>query len=158
MCSQQRIWLLSIRCARCFRATSLFLGSDGSKFFTELSQQYQRTDLSIEDLAAYIESISTDSRDGNFHAAPITFFDQNMANAFVDDVKRMRELIHSAEIIGEGALGHRVVVSTRDEFARLASAFNLMAENRELAEREITEARENLENIFSPSLIADAPA
>ena len=50
-------------------ATSLFLGSDGNKFVTELSQQYQRTDLSMEDLADDIESISFHFRDGKFHAA-----------------------------------------------------------------------------------------
>lgn len=49
--------------------TSLFLGSNGKKYLTELSDQYKRTDLYIENLKKHIEAVAAVPNRGNFQAA-----------------------------------------------------------------------------------------
>ncbi|MBJ93123.1 MAG: hypothetical protein CMP23_01470 [Rickettsiales bacterium] len=60
-------------------------------------------------------------------------------------LRPIRQLIISAERIGEGKLDERVSVESRDEVARLASAFNAMADSLQEREGRLEERSRQLE-------------
>lgn len=67
-------------------------------------------------------------------------------------VEPVRQLVAGAEMIGRGALDHRLNIQTADEIGGLAVAFNQMAEKRQQAEEALRKSEEQ----FFQSLIENA--
>ena len=57
-------------------------------------------------------------------------------------IRPLRQLSEDASALASGDLGHRTVVSSRDEIGALANSFNTMAASLETRHRELNEARE----------------
>ena len=59
-------------------------------------------------------------------------------------IRSLGKLVTAAETIGSGELGHRVGLTGKDEFGRLAGAFNQMTDNLQHSEEELRKSTEQL--------------
>ncbi len=148
----QRQWReIAQLCQQIFDATEAQQEAKLAKAKTQLSQQLQKILNNTQELNYRLIAFQNEANVEHAKAvraqvrrlvAIISLFALVLAGLFAFSLSRsitvpLRTLAQGVEQLGQGALDHRITLTTQDEFSHLADTFNLMASQLEQSQQDL---------------------